>query len=85
VARGGCGSGRAAGRRWGRAASRRRAAGAGRRGGAAEAQGGGGAAAKTKRVRGEKEEERRPDAKFIFLLCRVPAIWHSAKIFLFLK
>jgi hypothetical protein len=70
----GCGSGRATGRRWGGAASRRRAAGAaGRRRRRAE----------TKRVRGEKEEERRLGAKFIFLLCRVPAIWHSAKIFFY--
>jgi hypothetical protein len=35
----------------------------------------------TERVRGEKEGERRTRGQFIFFLCRVPAIWHSAKIF----
>jgi hypothetical protein len=49
--------------------------GAGRRGEAAERR-------LTERVRGEKEGERRTRRQFIFLLCRVPAIWHSAKIFL---
>jgi hypothetical protein len=80
VARGGRQDGGVAARRAGgvrrvRAAS----AGAGGRGGASAAQG------------WDRESERRerrrkkPGAKFIFLICRVPAIWHSAKIFFIFK
>jgi hypothetical protein len=81
----------ARGGRWGGATSRRRAAGA-RRPRRASA----GAAGRRRRREAvaqgwDRESERRErrrkksGAKFIFLLCRVPAIWHSTKIFFIFK
>jgi hypothetical protein len=33
----------------------------------------------------EERKKKNPAAKYILLLCRVPAIWHSAKIFFIFK
>jgi hypothetical protein len=59
---------------------------AGQRGGAGRGGdlGGGGKGA-VKQREWEERKKKNPVAKYILLLCRVPAIWHSAKIFLFLK
>jgi hypothetical protein len=82
---GGCGARRRSG--GGGVGRARGEACAGARGvhGEAAAQGGGAAGRRvgerTERVSGEKEGEGRTGEPFISFLCRVPVIWHTAKIF----
>jgi hypothetical protein len=55
--------------------------GCGRACGEAAAQGGGGAAADSRESERRERRRKKVRGQFILLLCRVPVIWHSAKIF----
>jgi hypothetical protein len=55
--------------------------GRGRACGEAAAQGGGGAAADSRESERRERRRKKVEGQFILLLCRVPVIWHSAKIF----
>jgi hypothetical protein len=76
--------------RGGRGRPRRARAGAACAGGRGRARhvgggdlGGGGTLRLDRESERRERRRKKPGAKYILLLCRVPAIWHSAKIFFY--